>query len=559
MDARPFDGKTTSGKNPTYWLDSVPDIEFAPLDRDLTTDAVVVGGGMGGVVTAYLLAKEGLKVAIVEDGNIGSGETGRTSAHLASAVDEHFVELIETFGKEKAAIAIASHAAAIDEIEKIASEENIHCFFQRVPGYLFLHPSDKMENLEKEMKAALELNLPVSFVDEVPGIQDVPMPALRFKNQGEFHPLLFLAGVCQKIIALGGSIFTSTHASKVSGEGIETDTCFKISAKHIVVATNTPFNNRVAIHTKQMAYRTYVIGALMEKGMMPHALFWDTGDMDSKWRTHPYHYIRVVSYNDHHDLLLVGGEDHKTGQADAEEITEAERFNRLIGWLRQHIPAAQEVVYQWSGQIMEPVDGLAFLGRNPMDEDNVYIITGDSGNGLTHTVAGAMLIRDLILGRKNPAEEVFNPSRFKFSSLGAYVGEQANVAAQFADYFTKDEVDAAAELAFGEGAVASIQGKKAALYRDELGKLHAFSAICPHLKCVLDWNPVEKSFDCPCHGSRFTCKGVLVNGPANSDLEVIKIEDKVPGSRPEVHGIEASGSSGSESPAPGGSREVARH
>lgn len=529
MDARPYDGKTTSGINPTYWLDSVPAIQFSPLDRDLTVDAVVVGGGMGGVTTAYLLAKQGLKIALVEDGNIGSGETGRTSAHLASAVDEHFVELIETFGKEKAAIAIASHANAIREIEKIVSEEGIQCHFRRVPGYLFLHPSDKMENLEKELDAAWELGMTASFVNEVPGIQHVPVPAIRFENQGEFHPLLFLAGVCQKIVALGGSIFTGTRAAKVSEGGVETDAGHKISARHVVVATNVPFNNRVAIHTKQMAYRTYLVGALMEKGSLPGALFWDTGDQDSKWRTHPYHYIRVVPYNEQNDLLLVGGEDHKTGQADAEEITETERFDRLQLWLREHIPAAQDIVYQWSGQIMEPVDGLAFLGRNPMDKDNIYIITGDSGNGLTHTVAGAMLIRDLILGQKNAAEEVFNPSRFKLGALGDFVADQANVAAQFADYLTKNDLEEVGELALGEGAVANLQGKKAAIYRDEAGELHAFSAICPHLKCVLDWNPAEKSFDCPCHGSRFTCQGVLLNGPANSNLERIKIGDEMPG------------------------------
>jgi Rieske Fe-S protein len=266
-----------------------------------------------------------------------------------------------------------------------------------------------------------------------------------------------------------------------------------------------------------------VIGALIPKGSLPKALWWDSGDMNSKWVTEPYHYVRTQRYDETHDLLISGGEDHKTGQADGENIPEEDRFLKLISWTQQRFPMMGEIIYRWSGQVMEPVDSLAFIGRNPGDK-KVFIATGDSGNGMTHGTIAGMLISDLILGIENPWEKAYDPSRITLKTAPDFLKEVGNMTAQYLDYLAPGDVKTLNDLAPNQGAIINMRGKKAAVYRDEKAMLHAFSAICPHLGCIVQWNKTEKSFDCPCHGSRFTCEGKVVNGPAIGDLKSISLK-----------------------------------
>jgi Rieske Fe-S protein len=274
------------------------------------------------------------------------------------------------------------------------------------------------------------------------------------------------------------------------------------------VATNTPVNDRVAIHTKQAPYVTYVIGLRVPKGSVTRALYWDTPD--------PYHYIRLQSdkHNDRYDILIVGGEDHKTGQAN----DGAERFGRIERWTRERWPQVGEVEFRWSGQVMEPVDGIAFIGRNPLDDDNVFIATGDSGQGMTHGTIAGMLLTDLLQGRKNAWEDLYSPSRITLRAFAEYAGENINVAEQFADYVTAGEIKSVDELKPGQGAIMREGLSKLAVYRDDGGMVHKLSAVCPHLGCVVAWNSTEKTWDCPCHGSKYRADGRVYQGPANSDL-----------------------------------------
>jgi Rieske Fe-S protein len=287
----------------------------------------------------------------------------------------------------------------------------------------------------------------------------------------------------------------------------------------VVVATNTPINDRYVIHTKQAAYRTYVVGLVVPTGAVPPALYWDTAQ-DAESARHdksaPYHYVRLQRLQGATDreLLIVGGEDHKTGQARDMH----ERWTALERWARLNFPMAGELTYRWSGQVMETVDGLAYIGRNPDDEPNVFVCTGDSGHGMTHGTIAGMLITDLILGRQNPWARLYDPSRVKLRAAGEFLAENLNVAAQYRDLVTSGDVASADELAPDTGAVIRSGATKLAVYRDPGGTLHAYSAICPHLKCVVQWNPGEKSWDCPCHGSRFTRFGEVINGPAMVNL-----------------------------------------
>jgi glycine/D-amino acid oxidase-like deaminating enzyme/nitrite reductase/ring-hydroxylating ferredoxin subunit len=516
------DGSITSGENISFWLDSVMPLEFETLSASTQADVLIIGGGIAGLTTAYLLLKSGRQVTLVEDGLIGSGESGRTTAHLTCALDDRYFEIETAFGEEGARKAAESHTAAIELIERIVKEENINCEFQRVDGYLFVHPTDTKENLEKEFDATQKAGLQTVWLDRVPHLSSENGPCILFPAQGQFHIMRYLHGLAHAIARMGGKIFTKTRARHINDKGAECNCC-EVRASQIVVATNTPVNDFAAMHTKQFPYRTYVIGATVPRGSLPHALWWDTGDQDSKWVTSPYHYIRLQHIDEENELLIIGGEDHKTGQADDEGIPEEERYNALMEWSKKRFPMIKEIVYRWSGQVMEPVDYMAYIGKNPGD-DNVYIITGDSGNGMTHGTLGGLIVTDLIQGKENKWADLYSPKRIPLKAPGTYLSEVFNMAKQYGDFLKGADINELNELGPGDGAILSKGLQKLAVYKDENEIVHAFSAVCPHMGCMVQWNGEEKSFDCPCHGSRFTKEGEVINGPATVGLEKIEIK-----------------------------------
>ncbi|HEX8293434.1 MAG TPA: FAD-dependent oxidoreductase, partial [Pyrinomonadaceae bacterium] len=404
----------------------------------------------------------------------------------------------------------------VDQIEEIIEREQIDCDFQRLDGYLFVAPGRSTEELGWELRAAHRSGLTeVKYVERLPYEPYDFGAALHFPYQGQFHILKYMSGLARAFTSLGGRLHTHTHADKIEGDGetarVTTSDGHVVTARAVVVATNTPVNDRVSIHTKQAPYRTYVVGARVPRGSVPRMLLWDTED--------PYHYVRsqpAAEGEGGHDVLIVGGEDHKTGQAEDFD----ERFRRLEEWTRERFPSVEAFEYRWSGQVMEPVDGLGFIGRNPGDADNVLIATGDSGNGMTHGTIAGMLLTDLILGRDNAWATLYDPSRLSLRAGGEYAKENLNVAAQYADHLTGGEVSSPDEVAPGTGAVMRRGLSKVALFRDDAGALHEFSAVCTHLGCVVSFNDKERSWDCPCHGSRFDpTDGHVLNGPAIEGLE----------------------------------------
>lgn len=522
----PLHEEMTSGKNNAYWTASMEPIMFTPLQEEKETEVLIIGGGLAGVTTAYCLSKAGKKVILVEDGYLGSGESGRTTAHLTYALDDRYYDLERFFSTDKAKRIAESHKAAIDFIEHRVLEEKIDCGFMRTDGYLFLHPSDKTDNLEKEYEVTQRLDLPTEMLNEIPyfEINSSRKKCIRFPEQAQFHILKYLKGLAFAIVRNGGEIYTESKATDITDKGAKVNG-HPVKAKHIVVATNTPINDQFTIHTKQWPYRTYVIAAKIPKGTLPYALWWDTGNMDSKWVAKPYHYVRVEPMDEEFDLLISGGEDHKTGQADEENYPEENRYEDLKGWTQQHFPYFEDVEYRWSGQVMEPVDSLAFMGRNPGDQ-NIYIITGDSGNGMTHCTIGGMLITDLIMDKHNEWEELYSPSRITLTTVGDYLSELRNMTYKMAKDWVTTDLGQPSELQPGQGGILTKGLKKMAVYRDQDGTLHACSAVCTHLGGVLHWNNDEKTFDCPLHGSRFTTNGKVVNGPAQSDLERMEVKDE---------------------------------
>ena len=501
-------------QNTSVWAATAQVPTYAPLTADTTADVCIVGAGIAGLTTAYLLTQAGKSVVVLDDGPIGHGMTGVTTAHLVTALDDRFFDLERLHGERGSRLAAESHAAAIDLIEKIVHGEDIDCDFQRLPGYLFCAPEHGEDVINRELDAAHRAGLHgVAKAGRAPLMFDTG-PCLRFPNQGQFHPLKYLAGVAEAVEGRGGRIYTGTHAKKITGgrhATVEAERA-KVRCAHIVVATNTPINDLVAIHTKQAPYMTYVIGARIPKHAVTTALYWDTGD--------PYHYVRLHSLDAEHDLLIVGGEDHKTGQADDID----QRHPRLEQWTRERFPSVGEVVYKWAGQVMEPVDSLAFIGRNPLDSDNVYVVTGDSGNGMTHGTLAGILLTDLIEGRENPWEALYDPSRKTLRAAAEFAKETVNMAAQYADWVTGGDVDDVSKIAKDSGAVVRRGALKVAVYRDPTGALHERSAVCTHLGCIVQWNSAEKTWDCPCHGSRFDKFGTVTNGPANIDLLTVDVK-----------------------------------
>lgn len=518
------EGYITAGENLPFWyLAAIEPLTFEKLNQNLETDVLVIGGGIAGITTAYCLAKEGRKVVLVEDGLIGSGETGRTTAHFVTALDDRYYNLEKTFGEEKTKLIAESHMIAIDFVEQTVKNEKIDCGFERVNGYLFKHSSDKEDSLQRELKATLNAGIKTKEEDKVPGILHVES-ALCFLNQAQLHPLKYLSGLCKSIVKNGGKIFTNTHASKIDHEGITTADGFTVNAKHIVVATNFPVNNLFTMFSKQYAYRTYVIGALVKKDLLPKALWWDTGDFELNSKTPPYHYVRVHPYNEQYDMLISGGEDHPVAKTSKTHVKEKNRYKLLENWTRDYFPIG-EIVYHWSGEVLEPMDGIAFIGRNPLDHDNVYIITGDSGNGMTHCSFAGLLITDLINGRENKWEELYSPLRFTLKeSGGAMHLIKEDIVNVLKKWFYTRSVELSS-IKNGEAGIVKLDGKKCGAYKDETGKLFLVSAECTHLKCMVLWNNDEKSWDCPCHGSRFNYEGKVINGPANSDL--LAYNDKI--------------------------------
>jgi glycine/D-amino acid oxidase-like deaminating enzyme/nitrite reductase/ring-hydroxylating ferredoxin subunit len=512
------DPNVTSGKNISFWTSSVEPIAFQPLDKDIQTNVVIVGGGISGLSIAYSLIQSGQKVVVIEDGNIGSGETGRTTAHLVTALDDRYYHLESVFGEDETRLIAESQEAAIDFIERTVKAHSIDCDFERLDGYLFLHPTDKPDSLASELKALLRAGVEAVELPVTPGLNE-SSPCIKFYDQAQFHPLKYLKGLCEAIVKMGGQIFTGTHADKIDSSGVVTSGGHKVVAENVVIATNSPVNNKFVMHLKQYAYRTYVIGARVKKGSIPKALWWDTGDFKTNSRIPPYHYVRVHKLDDNYDLLICGGEDHPVGMADEDRISEEDHYSLLEYWLKKHF-TVEDIIYQWSGQVIEPMDSLAYIGRNPMDKDNVYIVTGDSGNGMTNGTIAGIIIADLINGKENPWSKLYDPGRFKLFSAGNVFFSEL-VGGTIAYLKNKPHDVKAIELAnipVDEGRIVELEGKKVGAYRDKNRVLHVVGAECTHLKCIVKWNNSEKSWDCPCHGSRFMVDGNVINGPANNNL-----------------------------------------
>ncbi len=501
--------ETHSNKTESLWHKSAhqPRSQQA-LQTDLTTDVCIVGAGISGLMTAYLLAKEGVSCVLLEAKEMGSGETLRTTAHLSNALDEGYVYLENKHGLEGAQAAAQSHKAAMQKVAEVSDQLGADWNLRWLNGYLFKGRKVTQKELRQEFEASQRAGISdCSTLPRVPWDFYDTGPCICYPSQLTLNPSALMETLQKELTQLGVRIFTRSPVMKVENGSsctVTTEQKHKVRAGQVVIATNTPIHGKVLVHTRQAAYRTYAVGAKIPKGSVPDGLYWDMED--------PYHYVRLATFDELHDVLIVGGEDHKTG----EDSKEASEFQNLKEWTRQRFPMASEYVAQWSGQVMEPMDGLALLGRH--DSDNTYIITGDSGHGFTHGVLGAMIVSDLIGGKKNPWEDLYNPSRFTLKASPTFLKENMKVLGHYAEWLKKEKSAELEALSPGSGLLLQKGFKKVAVAKDQDGTVHSKSATCTHMGCLVSWNSVEKSWDCPCHGSRFSLTGEVLNGPAVKDL-----------------------------------------
>ncbi|EFN55349.1 hypothetical protein CHLNCDRAFT_134365 [Chlorella variabilis] len=473
-------------------------VKYPPLKQDIKADVAVIGAGIAGLSCAYNLAKAGKKVVVLEARTRGAGQTGRTTAHLMTWLDDYFYECESMHGKEKTRLVAESLRGAADWIERVVREEGIECKFRRMDGYLYPHATGESPQPTSAMAGLTN----TEWVDlgggpEVGGIRQ----CLRFAANADFHPLMYLEGLAAAVERHGGKIYEGTKAWKAG----------------------------------ERALRTYAVGLLVRRDAVKRSLFWDTAE--------PYHYVRFDDWDDEHLLMIVGGEDHKTGSLwpydPYDRQAGREGMHRVLEkYARSRWTAAGELLLKWNGQVMEPADLLYLHGHNPLVPDgNSYIITGDSGQGMTGGTIGGMVVSDLILGRKNPWADVYDPSRAPPLKSLLEIAEEGVITTtsyaervlpkarpwQAARLLTPSQWLAAGvtlsyEMEPDSGAVVQ---KGVAVYCDGNKQQHAYSAVCPHLGCIIHWNSLEKTFDCPCHGSHFDRFGKCINGPAKGDLQPI--------------------------------------
>jgi glycine/D-amino acid oxidase-like deaminating enzyme/nitrite reductase/ring-hydroxylating ferredoxin subunit len=478
---------------------------YPPLDDRGDAEVVVVGGGITGLTTAWLLAREGRDVILLERSRIGSGTSGATSAHVTDVPDLRYRRLIKNFGEKTGRLLVARAGDALALMTELIAAESIRCDFAPVSGYLFAEATTERADLEEEARAARRLGRSCAFT------RDVPLPwtvagAVEFPGQAIFHPLRYLVGLAELTKRAGGAIHehTSVTGYEVEGKGrvrIETLSA-TIRARHLILATHTPIGFSL-VQTEVAPYRSYVVSRESEKAF-PEGLFWDTAD--------PYHYLRRVEIDDE-ALVLVGGADHKS----AHEQDPAARFAELEAYCVPRLGAGS-TARCWSAQFYEPADGLPYIGPI-VGSDSVCIATGFSGTGLVFGTMAALELAAILRGDKR-REYPFDAKRLRLAAAPRLASENADVAACWVgDRFAAGDRRSFADVSPGEGAIVRSGGKRRAVFHADDGTLHVFSPVCPHMGCHVRWNGVERSWDCPCHGARFAATGEVIEGPALRGLE----------------------------------------
>jgi glycine/D-amino acid oxidase-like deaminating enzyme/nitrite reductase/ring-hydroxylating ferredoxin subunit len=496
-----------NGKHIPIWVDTSEKTSYPALSEDIEVDVAVVGGGMAGLAAAFLLTKEGKKTAVLESGRIVKGVTGHTTGKLTSNHGLIYRELIDRFGEETATLYGEANQSAIQKVLEIIEELGIDCDLQQMPAYTYATDDKGKKRILDEVEAAVRCGLPASYTE------DVPLPyqacgAMRFEDQVIFHPRNYLLGVARAVTDRGGRIFEKTKVEKIE-EGDSgctvTTTGGKVKAADVIIATNYPVYDPMFFFARLEPIQSYALGVTLD-GPTPSGMFLSTEDN--------FHSIRPHRLGMEGEIVIIGGEQHMVGQGGDTR----EKYRSLEQWARGNLPV-KSVEYYWTTHDTEPFDHVPMIGKLTPRTDHMYVATGFRGWGMTHTHVAAMLLADQILGRDNPWTKVYNPNRFESWVSGELLKTDLHIVGTLIKGKFKSYPGSIEGMQNGEAKVVEIENEKTAVYKDNQGEDLAVSAVCTHMGCIVEWNPAEKSWDCPCHGSRFDFRGKVIHSPAIDELK----------------------------------------
>lgn len=489
-------------ENRSLWVGTTPETSYPTLESDIAVDVAVVGAGITGLSAAFMLAEEGLSVAVVDAGRVAAGVTGYTTAKLSSLHGLSYASIDQDHGEENARLYGEANQAAIEKVASIVEGAGILCDFDRRPAYTYTQDGERIAEVQNEVEVAQRLGLPATFVDETELPYDIKA-AVRFDNQAQFHPRKYCLGIAELLTAKGAQIFEMSRAMDVEVGVVATDRA-KIRAGHVIQATQLPIHDPGGFFAKASPIRSYALAIQTDSPVDGMYLSVDT----------PSRSIRSHSENGQ-DYLVLGGESHKVGQ----DPDTSERYEALQTWARHHFGAG-EPAFRWSAQDYQPADGVPYIGRLIPGSDKQWLATGFKKWGMTTGTVAGMILADLVLERDNPWASTFRATRVKLPASGKkLVKENANVAKRFvSDRLSEMKAPDVESLRNGEGGIVKMGDDRVAAFRDEEGGVHAVSPVCTHLGCLVSFNNAEKTWDCPCHGSRFDLEGQVIQGPAIHDL-----------------------------------------
>jgi glycine/D-amino acid oxidase-like deaminating enzyme/nitrite reductase/ring-hydroxylating ferredoxin subunit len=494
-------------KKTSLWKDDAEASSYSPLQEDWNVDVAIVGGGITGLTAGYLLAETGKSVAVLEAMRVGGGTTGFSTGNLYATVEERFKTLKSKFDQKTIQAIAASRSAAIGYIENTVHKFAIDCDFHRRPWRLLSETEDGISTVQKEYKACLDAGLE-AYLDTTAPLPFNIAATLRVENQAQFNPMQYAKALAEQAQKAGCAIFEQTPVLRIKkgSPNILYTENGTVTANKVIHATHSP-KGVMAVHALLGPYREYAIAVKLNSGSYPEGIFWTINGLS-------YYSIRSYTSRSGENYLLVLGEPHKVGHKKDNEVC----FQNLETYIRSRFDV-KSVEYRWSAQNYRPADGLPYIG-NIDDKHGIYIATGFATDGLTYGTLAAMIISDLILGKENRWATLYDPHRHNpLKSAARFIKENVHV---FMDYMKdmpyRAETQALSAIMPGEGKTVEIKGEKFAAYRDEAGELHQVSAVCTHMKCIVNWNEEAKSWDCPCHGSRFTVDGQVIEGPAIVNL-----------------------------------------
>ncbi|EMG35623.1 glycine/D-amino acid oxidase, deaminating [Desulfocurvibacter africanus PCS] len=503
-------GEHTMQQGPTFsrslWVDTVEPSRYPRMTRDNLVDTAIIGAGMAGLNLALLLLQSGQRVAVIDMREVGSGVTANTTAKITALHGQLYTDITRRFGREAAALHGEANQNAIAQYEAVIKRYSIDCDFSHAPAWTVSNREEDMAALAAEADAARQSGLPASFSRDT-GLPFGVSGGVKAENQARFHPLKYLLGIARELAGREVKIFENTRALDIrpgQPADVITDRGL-LRAKHVVLATNIPFHRSSEFFLRMVQSRSYVLAYPVEPGFIPDAMYYQTRQ--------PFRSLRLQTSGDR-TWLLVGGEKHHSGH-----VTDTEAcYARLAEWARETM-GLENPVYRWSTHDQFPLDRLPYVGPVSRGQKNILAVTGFGGWGMSQSMVAAHLLRDLIYGVKNSLSRTYAVGRLKLSDLGPVAGQNLHKVRRLVSDRLSSPKTQAKDLEPSHGGLTKLDGSAVAAFRDEQGELHAVSRVCTHIGCVVQWNNAERSWDCPCHGSRFDIDGRVLHGPAVKDLQ----------------------------------------